>query len=147
MGTATHEYTGSPAMGRLISSWGEPGKGGPNQFHLPHSLLVHTDGRIYLCDRENSRIQIFSPDGQYITMWTDMHRPLDITVDREGIFYISERVEPDGSAPRISVLDGQGNVLSRWDSHSAHGLWVDSRGDIYLALTSEHSVDKYVRQS
>ena len=56
-------------------------------------------------------------------------------------------VEPDGSAPRISVLDGQGNVLSRWDSHSAHGLWVDSRGDIYLALTSEHSVDKYVRQS
>ena len=28
--------------GHLISSWGEPGKGGPNQFHLPHSLSVGT---------------------------------------------------------------------------------------------------------
>ena len=133
--------------GRLISSWGEPGKGGPNQFHLPHSLLAHADGRIYLCDRENSRVQIFSADGQYVTMWTDMHRPLDITLDRDGVFYISERVEPDGSPPRISVLNGQGEVLARWDSRSAHGLWVDSRGDIYLALTAEKSLDKYVRQS
>ena len=79
------------AAGELISSWGEPGKGGPNQFHLPHSLIVGQDGRIYLCDRENSRVQVFSPEGEYITMWTDMQRPLDISQDSEGIFYTSER--------------------------------------------------------
>ena len=42
-----HRFT---ADGKLVSSWGEPGKGGANQFHLPHSLVVGQDGRIYLCE-------------------------------------------------------------------------------------------------
>ena len=131
--------------GRLISSWGEPGKTEPNQFHLPHSLLVGKDGRVYVCDRENSRIQVFTADGGYITMWTDVQRPTDISVDRDGVFYVSE-LEVDGSAPRVSVLDGEGGVVARWQSRSAHGIWVDSRGDIYIALTGDKSVDKYVRK-
>ena len=132
------------AAGELISSWGEPGKGGPNQFHLPHSLIVGQDGRIYLCDRENSRVQVFSPDGEYITMWTDMQRPLDISQDSEGIFYTSERPE-DEKPPQVSVLDGEGRVLERFPGRSAHGSWVDAHGDLYLALTAEKSIDKYVR--
>jgi len=36
-------------------------------------------------------------------------------------------------------------VLARWEIRHAHGLWVDSHGDIYLGLTTNHSVDKYVR--
>ena len=132
--------------GTLVSSWGQGGKGGPNEFHLPHSLIVGQDGRIYLCDRENSRIQIFSAQGEYIDMWTDMQRPLDISQDSEGNFVISERVTLDGGPAQMSVLDGQGKVLARWPSRSAHGSWVDSHGDIYLALTAEKSIDKYVRQ-
>ena len=133
--------------GTLVSSWGEPGKGGPNEFHLPHSLVVGQDGRIYLCDRENSRIQVFSAEGEYITMWTDMQRPLDISQDLEGNFVSSERVREDGGPAQMSVLDGEGNVLARWPSRSAHGSWVDAHGDIYLALTAEKSIDKYVRQT
>ena len=133
--------------GTLVSSWGEPGKGGPNEFHLPHSLVVGQDDRIYLCNRENSRIQVFSAEGEYITMWTDMQRPLDISQDLEGNFVISERVREDGGPAQMSVLDGEGNVLARWPSRSAHGSWVDAHGDIYLALTAEKSIDKYVRQT
>ena len=133
------------ADGHLIASWGEPGKGGANQFHLPHSLLVGPDGNLYVCDRENSRVQVFSQDGTYLTMWTDMHRPNDICLDREGNFYTCERFDGD-LPPQVSVYDGQGKVLARWATRSAHGMWVDSRGDIYLALTGDKSVDKYVRQ-
>ena len=75
-----------------------------------------------------------------------MNRPLDISQDREGNFVISERPE-DGVPPQISVLDPDGKVLARWPSRSAHGSWVDAHGDIYLALTTEKSIDKYVRQS
>jgi sugar lactone lactonase YvrE len=132
------------AAGDLISSWGQPGKGGPNEFHLPHSIIAGQDGRIYLCDRENSRVQVFSPEGEYITMWTDMQRPLDISQDSEGTFYTSERPE-EGKPPQISVLDGDGQVLERFPSRSAHGSWVDAHGDLYLALTAEQSIDKYVR--
>lgn len=136
-----HRFT---AEGTLINSWGEPGKGGPNQMHLPHSLIVGQDGRVYVCDRENSRVQVFDEEGAFITMWTDMQRPLDISQDKDGIFYTSERPEAD-KPPQMSVLDREGKVLARWPSRSAHGSWVDANGDIYLALTSEKSVDKYVR--
>ncbi len=137
-----HRFSGD---GHLIASWGEPGKTEPNQFHLPHSILVDRDGRVYVCDRENSRIQVFSAEGEYLAMWTDIHRPTDISVDSEGLCYVSE-LAVSGSAPGVSVLDRQGRVLARWDSRSAHGLWVDSHGDIYLALTQDKSLDKYVRQ-
>jgi DNA-binding beta-propeller fold protein YncE len=108
-------------------------------------MIVGQDGRLYVCDRENSRIQVFTAEGQYVTMWTDLHRPTDITMDRDGVFCISE-VSVQGSSPRVSVMDKQGKLLARWNSRSAHGLWVDSRGDIYLALTGDKSVDKYVRR-
>jgi len=133
------------ADGRLRMSWGEPGKTAPNQFHLPHSLVLDEDGIIYLCDRENSRIQVFSPEGQFITMWTDMRRPLDISMDQDGILYISEG-GLEGLSPRVSLMDKQGNVVARWDSLSAHGSWVDAHGDIYMALGATARVDKYVRQ-
>ena len=133
------------ADGGLISSWGEPGKGGSNQFHLPHSLVVGwEDGRVYLCDRENGRVQVFSAGGEYITMWTDMERPLDISQDTEGMFYISEGNKGDTPA-QISVRDSEGKVLARWPSRSAHGSWVDAHGDIHLALGAANTVDKYVR--
>ena len=132
--------------GVLMSSWGEPGKGGANQFHLPHSLIVGQDGRVYLCDRENSRIQVFTAQGEFVEMWTDMQRPLDISQDRDGVFYISERPE-NGKPPQVSVLGQEGNVLARWPSRAGHGSWVDAHGDIYLALTAERSIDKYLRVS
>ena len=131
------------ADGQLKASWGEPGKAGPNQFHLPHSLIVN-EGKVYVCDRENHRMQVFSTDGEYLTMWNDIQRPMDISVDKEGLFYISEG-EVDGSSARISVVDKEGNVQARFDCRGpGHGSWVDSHGDIYLGLVD--GVDKYVRQ-
>ena len=50
-----HRFT---ANGELISSWGTPGKSAPGEFHLPHSVWVDTQGLVYVCDRENSRVQI-----------------------------------------------------------------------------------------
>ena len=132
--------------GQLKKSWGEPGKTAPGQFHLPHSLVVDPEGTVYVCDRENNRIQVFSTDGQFITMWSDMRRPLDISMDRDGIFYISEG-GVDGQSPRVSLMDKHGNVVARWDSLSAHGSWVDAHGDIYMALGARERVDKYVRQN
>ena len=130
--------------GQLIQSWGQPGKSVPGEFHLPHSVLVDPEGKVYVCDRANRRVQIFSSDGEFIEMWTGMGGPNDISRDNEGVFYICEQ-EADGEPPHTSVRDSGGNVLARWPTRHAHGLWVDSHGDIYLGLTTSHSVDKYVR--
>ena len=50
------------ADGRLIDSWGEPGTGS-GEFNLSHAVAVSPDGRVYVCDRENSRLQVFTQDG------------------------------------------------------------------------------------
>lgn len=141
------------ADGRLIGSWGEPGTG-PGQFNLPHGIATTADGRVLVADRENDRIQVFSPDGEYLDGWTDVQRPTNIAIDREGRIYVSELwwragqrslvhgVVGDDRPGRVSVLDAQGTVLARWGGPdpcapgnfcAPHDICVDSRGDLYVA--------------
>ena len=88
--------------------------------------------------------------------WNNVRRPMDIAVDKDGIFYVAEvyveqdrlgRLDllPEGEH-RVSVLDENGALLCRWDAALAHGIWVDGHGDIYLALPNALSVHKYVKQ-
>ena len=129
--------------GRLVKSWGTPGKKA-GEFHLPHGLAIDPDGKLYVADRSNKRVQIFSPDGDFIGMWTEMGGPNDITRGRDGIFYIAE--QEDGDKPAyICVRDAKGQVIARLESRHIHGVGVDSRGDIYAGLTVDRSVDKFVR--
>jgi DNA-binding beta-propeller fold protein YncE len=131
--------------GQLKKSWGEPGKTAPGQFHLPHSLVVAHE-KVYVCDRENHRLQVFDLDGKFLELWTDIQRPMDISVDLDGMLVVSEGSVNNSSA-RISILDTAGKVLSRFDCRGpGHGSWVDSHGDIYVGLNNPGGVDKFVRQ-
>ena len=132
--------------GRLVKSWGEPGSK-PGQFHLPHSLAIDPDGKLYVADRSNKRVQIFSPDGDFIGMWTGMGGPNDITLGKDGIFYIAEQEDGD-QPPYICLRDANGEVLAKLACpRHIHGVGVDSRGDIYAGLTVARSVDKFVRRA
>ena len=73
--------------GRHILSWGEPGVD-PGQFIRPHNVVVDHEGLVYIADRENHRVQVFDPNGKFITMWNNIHRPDGIALDKEGNFYI-----------------------------------------------------------
>src|ERR1700726_1282460 len=130
--------------GRLVKSWGTPGHG-EGQFHLPHSIAFDPEGKLYVADRANKRIQIFSPDGDYVGQGTGMRGQNDITRGKDGNFYIAEQ-EDGGKPAQVCVRDGQGTVLARFDSRHDHGVGVDSRGDIYAGLTTERSGDKFVRK-
>jgi hypothetical protein len=144
-----HRFT---ADGTLIQSWGEPGTG-PGQFHLPHGIGVSPDGRIFVTDRENDRIQIFAPDGKFLEMWTHVQRPTDVAFDTEGRVYVSELWWRAGQSSfthgkinydlpgGVRVLDLQGNLLLHWCSAdreapgnfvAPHTICVDSRGDLYV---------------
>ena len=130
--------------GELIQSWGQPGKTAPGEFHLPHSLAISPEGTLYVCDRANARVQIFTPDGKFIGMWTGMGGPNDIARDENGIFYLCEQASPI-SKHAISVRDGNGAVLARWETDPVHGMGIDSAGNIYTGMTRLGSVNKYVR--
>jgi hypothetical protein len=129
--------------GRLVTSWGAPGKG-EGQFHLPHSIAFDDDGKLYVADRANKRIQIFTPDDEAIGEWTGMGGPNDISRGKDGNFYIAEQEENGGPA-HIAVRSPNGEVLARMESRHVHGVGVDSKGDIYAGLTQDRSVDKFIR--
>ncbi len=142
--------------GELRTSWGKPGDE-PGAFNIPHSVLVLPDERVLVCDRENSRIQVFSVDGKYLNEWTDLARPDDVCVDDAGNVYVAELGERAALFPfmprpfgqdrvaRISVLDLDGNVLARWGDDpegpihfvAPHGIAVDSGGNLYVGEVRE----------
>src|SRR2546426_7395162 len=77
------------ARGDLLFSWGEPGSG-PSQFQLPHGIAVGPDETVFIADRENSRIQLFGPDGRFLRQWIDVARPCQVFVDARGDVYVAE---------------------------------------------------------
>jgi DNA-binding beta-propeller fold protein YncE len=53
--------------GNWVGSWGEPGSG-PGQFNNPHSIAIDHQNRIYVADRGNRRIQVFSTSGEVLAI-------------------------------------------------------------------------------
>jgi len=51
--------------GNWVKSWGEPG-GEPGQLNTPHSIAADAEGRLYVADRGNRRIQVFDGDGKVL---------------------------------------------------------------------------------
>jgi DNA-binding beta-propeller fold protein YncE len=139
--------------GRHLLSWGEPGEG-PGQFHVPHGIAVDDQSVVYVADRENSRIQLFTLDGAFLAEWTDVARPCQVFIDRYGAVYVAElgfhagmwpgtaAPSPDAPGGRVSIFDRHGELQARWGGRdpcapgnffAPHGICVDSRGDIYVA--------------
>ena len=54
--------------GRFLRQWGAAGAG-PGQFRVVHSVTLDAEDNVYVGDRENARVQVFSADGAYKTMW------------------------------------------------------------------------------
>ncbi|MFN8522875.1 MAG: peptidyl-alpha-hydroxyglycine alpha-amidating lyase family protein [Chloroflexota bacterium] len=150
------------AAGELIQSWGEPGEG-PGQFNLPHSVWVHTDDTVWVCDRENDRVQIFSPTGELLRAWTNVVRPADLYIDANNRVYLGELYYTEGAMSpsgkiwdherpaRVTIRDIDGNLLTGWGGPdpcapdgwaSPHGLWVDRFGDIYVGEVTHTALSR-----
>jgi len=138
------------AQGELVTSWGEPGKTAPGQFHSPHCLWIDQTGQVYVCDRKNNRIQIFSPTNQFIAEWTGLNLPTDLHIDSTGVIYLAERRDNETLENWITVRDQAGDTVARWNTPRSHQIWVDPHGDIYLVsgvrgLPQSGVATKYVR--
>lgn len=131
--------------GTLRFSWGAAGRG-PGQFRLVHGVCVGRDGTVYAGDRQNNRIQRFSPNGEYLGEWSDVRQPDDVHLGPDGRFYVAELGYLDAAAgrlgARVTIRDEGGAILSAWGDEgdpcapgncaAPHGIAVDSEGSIYL---------------
>jgi DNA-binding beta-propeller fold protein YncE len=136
--SAVHRFS---AEGKHLGSWGAPGAG-HGQFTTPHGIWVDGQDRVFVADRENNRVQIFSPEGDYAGEWGDLYHPMDIYIDRSGIVYVTDQI------PRVTVYAANGQIVSRGKpvEYGAHGVYGDSQGNLYMAEVRLNRVSKLVRR-
>ncbi len=143
--------------GKLINMFGKHGSG-PGEFDGLHGLALDSQGRIFVADRRNNRVQVFSPDGKFIAAWTQFGRPSGLAIDNNDMLYVSDSQSNDKINPvskrgiRIgSVKDGKVTAFipdpePKGITSTAEGLAVDGQGNIYGAENGSHDIRKYVKK-
>jgi peptidylglycine monooxygenase len=112
---------------------------GPGQFITPHAIRTLDDGRIVVADRDNSRIQIFTPGGQWLHSITDLHKPMALAI-RSNEIYVTDQV------PRLSRFSADGRLLGRTRAvlNGAHGMCILANGDILLSEIAPRRLTRLV---
>ena len=134
--SSVHRFSPS---GDYISSFGSPGSG-PGQFRVPHSIRVSNDGRVYVADRENHRVQVFTTEGEFISEWTDFKCPMGVHIDANQVVYVTDQI------PRISMYSLDGELLARGRTfEGAHQVYTDSEGNIYGIDTANQRLQRFAK--
>ena len=112
---------------------------GPQNFSIVHAIKVARDGTVYVADRENRRVQVFTPDGKFVKQ----------LVKRDTLFARDLALSPDADQQFIYVGDGDDIVVVNRKTFTiagsikvpgmiggGHHIAVDSKGNIYIAQTT-----------
>ena len=111
---------------------------GPDQFSIVHAIRVSNDGMVYVADRENRRVQVFTLDGEYVDQIVSAGAPfarnLALSHDPEQRFlYV-------GGGSGTMVLDRQTReIVTTIEGDNmvgaGHQIETDSQGNLYIAAT------------
>ena len=146
--------------GKLIKRWGKTGSG-PGEFDQPHTLAFDSEGRLFVGDRNNNRIQIFDQDGRFLEQWTDFSRPSGLFIDKRDTLYVAD--SESGSVARNhpgwkrgirigSVKDGKVTAFipdpneAATGTSAAEGVAADADGNVYGAEVGPRTLKRYVRK-
>lgn len=133
--------------GRFLTSWG--GKGaGPGQFAVAHGAAIDGEGRLWVMDRENQRIQVFEQDGRFVRDMRYAGLPCSVDIGAEYAYMVN------GFAGQVLRLDLRGNVLAAMgrpgkgpgEFGEAHFIAVSPAEDLYVADSVNGALVRFVRR-
>jgi len=123
----------------IVSPKSFPDAEGPVHFNIAHAIRVANDGTVYLADRENRRVQMFTRDGRFIKQLirTDARfaRNLALSPDpAQQFLYV-------GADKDIAVVDRKtlavvGTISPPGILGAGHHIATDSKGNIFVAQTT-----------
>jgi DNA-binding beta-propeller fold protein YncE len=139
-----------PRTGEHLFDFGKRGKA-PGEFNLPRDVAVGAEGKIYVVDAGNFRVQAFDRDGKHLSTFGNVGRylgnfarPREVALDRNGNLYVS-----DAAFGNFQIFDGEGRLLmfvgnrAERDAPARYmlpaGIAVDLDGRVYMA-------DQYFRK-
>lgn len=131
---------------------------GPAQFNLVHDVQISRDGLVYVSDRLNNRIQVFTPDGKFVYEGFVARNTLDSRGTAFGLVFSPDKEQkfvymPDGANDKIRILNrdtlqvvgsfGRGGPYAgQW--HWLHSIGVDSKGNLYTAESRGNRIQKFL---
>ena len=114
----------------------QPDPGRP-QFSTVHAIRISKDGMVYVADRENRRVQMFTKDGKFLKQLirdsVPFARDLALSTDASQQFLY---VGAEGKG--ISIVDRKtleilGNIELPGMIGEGHEIATDSKGNLYIA--------------
>ncbi len=133
---------------------GKRGKG-TGEFNLPRDVALGKDGKIYVVDGGNFRVQVFDASGKYLQAFGSIGkqlgnfaRPKEIASDAAGNVYVV-----DAAFGNFQVFNGDGDLLmfvgerSERDGPARYmlpsGVYVDEDGRVYMVDQWFRKIDVY----
>jgi tripartite motif-containing protein 71 len=135
---------------RPLQVFGQRGSS-PGKFEYPLGIAADDEGMIYVCDRDNSRVQKMTHYGKFVMEYKRegyMH-PVKVAADGNGDrVYVSYNYLPD-----VAMFDGHtGNFLGSITSQSTQGpsdgkrlmrprgIMLDDSGQVYVCNVSQNEI-------
>ncbi len=63
---------------------------GPGDFSQPHALAMDSQGRLFVADRSNNRVQVFDQEGKFLTETKAFGRPSGVYIDKNDNLYVAD---------------------------------------------------------
>ena len=143
------KFTGD---GKFLTAVGQKGNK-RLEFRYPIGVTInHRNGKVYICERENQRIQILNADLTFSASFGSYFQfkyPWDVAFDGVGNLYVA-----DGSSDRIQVFTAEGKFLRKFgkkgsgdgELNSPASVSIDSDGIVYVTEFYRSSVSMFTSE-
>jgi hypothetical protein len=122
--------------GKFLKTWGKKGMG-PGEFDVIHTLAFDSQGRLFVGDRQNNRIQIFDQNGGFIAQWFQFGRPSAIYIDKDDVIYVADS----------ESRDGRTNLGQLSLPQTAYGFNLGAQRGIRIGSARDGSVKSFIPDS
>jgi DNA-binding beta-propeller fold protein YncE len=127
---------------QYIGEFGSYGEG-DGQFIWPTSIVLDSEGNVYVADEWLNRISVYTKDGEFIRKWGvpgsndgELDRPAGLVISEDGTLFLT-----DSRNHRVQkfTLDGQYlGQFGRFGNQSEElnmpwGITLDKDGQVYVA--------------